>query len=115
MKKILSNIFFTTILSLLLTMFTLFWILNDEIVKSLFYYGDLEDVQLLEGITKIETEFYDSRIYLNVHIDKPLTCNKIVDLLGVKPVTVKTKVYFPMCYNVNRKFVQIIYSSGTEV
>ena len=113
MKNSLTNLCFTIVFSMIVTTFTVFWLLNDVLVKSIIFYDDPEQSQLIEGITKVDTEFYDSRIYLNVHIDRPLTCNKVVNLLGVKPVTVKTKVYFPVCYNIDNKFVQIIYSVGT--
>lgn len=115
MKNTLTNLYLTILFSLTVTAFVVCWLLNDDLVKSIFFYGEPEQIQLIEGITKIDTEFYDSRIYLNIHTDKSLTCNKIVNLLGVKPVTVKTKIYFPVCYSINNKFVQIIYSVGTAV
>lgn len=113
MKKILENGILTIFLAFILAIISLNLIINDSPIKSFLspksIYGQTN------GIKKIEIEFYHRRIYLNVHLSKPLSCSDVVSALGITPMVIKSKRYTPTCASIDNELIRITYTEDSEL
>jgi PDZ domain-containing secreted protein len=62
------------------------------------------------GIKNIETRYTNNLMYMNVHLNFPLTCNHVISALGVRTFYSGKREYIPVCKIVNSELIQITYS-----
>jgi hypothetical protein len=63
-----------------------------------------------DGISRAELEFDGGRIFLNVHLLRPLTCREVINQLGVSPMWIKNKTYSPSCSTMSDRLIRISYT-----
>jgi len=61
------------------------------------------------GINHIDVEFKDRNILLNVSLNKQLTCEELIDVLGIQNLAIKNRSYSPICSMVNSNLAVITY------
>jgi hypothetical protein len=66
------------------------------------------------GIKRVDIEFVDDKILINVRLLKPLTCENVTNILGISTFSLKGKQYIPTCVYKNKNSMSITYipSSG---
>jgi hypothetical protein len=113
MKYFLRTSFFAVLLSLVLTVLTLNWIINDDITKCFLdpVFFSVES----EAISNVDVEFSNRKIFLNVHLNQPMTCKEVITLLGIESFSIKEKVYAPSCSRIDKNLVKITYGEVIQV
>lgn len=99
------------VLLLVLIATAVYWV--DNVEESLLISS--ADTSLSSGIEKIDIEFSKRKIYLNVHISKPLTCKEVIDTLGIQTLPIKEKVFVPTCSAVSKELIRVVYTEAISV
>jgi hypothetical protein len=66
------------------------------------------------GIKRVDVEFSSRKIYLSVYLEKPLSCKRVIDVLGVGPLSIKTHTYVPTCNVINDELIKITYEEAIQ-
>lgn len=68
-----------------------------------------------DGITDVNIEFTNNKIYLTVTLSRPLTCSEVIKDLGITSLTVKDRTYAPRCNIVNPLLISITYEESISI
>jgi len=68
-----------------------------------------------DGINQINVEYDDKKVYMNIHISKPLSCKQLIQTLDLSSISIRNKTYIPACSNISNSIIQIVYYEATEV
>jgi hypothetical protein len=112
MKKVLVSNLFTIPLSILVTIITINWAMTGDPLKLFLTPQSLSSN--VAGIERVDVEFSNRKIFLSVHLDKPLTCNQVIKALGINQFVIKSRKYVPNCSIVNNELVKITYNEVVE-
>lgn len=89
------------------------WLVNEDPTESF-----LEPTLVAEKnreIRSVEFEHKNSKIFLKVHLNSPLTCDQVLTRLGITEFAVKEKSYTPVCIEVTDALVRITYLDGVRI
>jgi len=107
MTKFLGNGVVTVVLSLMLTVVTLNWLINDDPEKTLLKPTLLKNSG--ESIESLDLSYDNRDIILNVTLNKSISCTRAIEILRIENFEVRGRVYSPTCSIVNRRLIQIKY------
>lgn len=62
------------------------------------------------AIVSMEVEFNDREMYLNIYLNRPLTCEQVIQTVGIQSFMVKNTDYVPSCEIVNTNLIKITYT-----
>ena len=62
----------------------------------------------------VSMELHNNEIYLNVYHPKEITCNHLIENLGITQFTMKNKIYTPVCFSVDNNNKKIIYTEKVK-
>ena len=68
----------------------------------------------IDGVKSVSVRFDNDEIYLNVHSNRQLTCEIIVNSMNINTLIVRNHKYFPKCKVVNNELIQIVYSGSNH-
>lgn len=71
--------------------------------------NDIENTIVTSNIAGIDTSLNDSKVYLNVQVKGEITCKQAITALNIKLLTVKSKIYQPVCTHINGSLIRITY------
>lgn len=109
MKAIAKNYMMVVLLSVISAIAMMNWYYTGDPSRFFLLAHTLETKN--ENIDRVNVEFADRKVYLNVYLKKQTTCKKIVTDLGINTIIVGTKSYAPICAVVDRNLIKITYSS----
>ena len=72
-----------------------------------------EDIE--KDIKKISVEFDKDKIYLNIYVSKPMSCNEVTTKLQIETLPIREKNYSPSCSIVNKRLIRIVYSEKINI
>lgn len=107
MKKHLGCGIVATLLLLAFLALVLSWMINDDPIDPALQNN-------VNGVHKIDIRVYNRRIYVDVYLDNPKTCNDVVKILGIRPLVLRSKLFVPSCTEVNPRLIKIIYGETIE-
>lgn len=107
MKKLLGNSMVAILLSLPITVITMNWVITGSPDK--FFLSPHSLAGSVKGINKVDVEFQNRRIFLNVHLQAPMSCKKVIAELGVNPLVVEERTYVPTCSIMSEELIKITY------
>jgi hypothetical protein len=107
MNRSFGNIGITVILSAVGSVALLDWLVNDDATKL--FVSPVVNEYKQAGISKLDIEYKNNVILLNVTLSKPMSCNKIFEALDIGDLPLKGKVYSPVCTTVNPSLIVITY------
>ncbi len=112
MKNLLGSVATTALLAFVLSVVFMNWVINDDITKSFLNPKTLQGEA--EGIQRVDIEVADRKIYLEVHLTKPQSCQAVIKNLGIGAFVLKGKVYQPSCTEVNKELIKVVYSEAVQ-
>lgn len=92
---------------------TMNWLINEDPTES--FLKPVTTSEASGEIKNVEFEFYRNKIYLNVHLNSPLTCKEVIERLGITNFVIKDREYIPSCAVVSKSLIQITYVSGVQI
>lgn len=104
MSTFLGTSLYTAGLAFVMSTFTLGWLMDDRPPGESFSLASTND-----GINNIDLEFKNNAVHLNVHIDRPMTCDQVSTSLNLKSINVEDKVLIPECSKITTDLVIIVY------
>lgn len=107
-----GNLVISAIVSIAFSALTLNWLITDE-VEEMFFEQSTESN--LTGIKNLKINSKNNNIYLNVYISKPLTCKEVIDILEIKNLPFKGKIYSPHCEISTKELVIITYIENKNI
>jgi hypothetical protein len=113
MKMVAKNYLMVALLSVLSAIGIINWYCTGNPAQFFLFAHTLEVES--ENIEKVNVEFVDRKVYLNVHLRKQTTCKKIVADLGINTTVIGHRFYSPSCTMVNNGLIRIIYSERINV
>jgi hypothetical protein len=105
MKHSLGN----SVLAVVLSFFLTIWFFSDGVVGIFQLNLGKDTIQRLD----INVDY--RKIYLNVHLKRETTCEKIIQFLDIEPITIKEKRYTPSCRVITGKLIIITYDEITDI
>ncbi len=87
--------------SIFVILFSLSWVLFTEDNNSEFPVG----------IKKVDVEYRDRKVYLQVYTFRPLSCETVIKSLDIEPITIKDKTYSPKCTITDNLLITIVYEN----
>lgn len=89
------------------------------IALSLFFVNQNPNQGLIEstalsrsGIRDLDVEYVDGKIYLNVELISPKTCDELIDSLRIRALVIKTRTYQPTCLKISDTLMRITYTQS---
>lgn len=67
------------------------------------------------GIGKVEIEIKGRQIFLNIHLDEPMSCSQAIKALEISDLDVDGKTYIPICSMINYHLLRIQYEETMSV
>lgn len=67
------------------------------------------------GIGKVEIEIKGQRIFMNIHLDEPMSCSQAMGILDISTLDVDGKTYRPVCSVINYHLLRINYEETTSI
>ena len=61
------------------------------------------------GIEHLAIEYLDDSVLLNVKLNKPLTCDEILEIMDINDLPLRDKVYVPVCTTITLSSAVITY------
>lgn len=76
----------------------------------MFFLSDQQsNSKSLNGITQLEVDYYNKQIYMDITTDKAMSCEEVTRILGISPIYIESRMYFPACKVIGDRLIQIIY------
>lgn len=73
--------------------------------------AEISDIFLKkQGISNVLINFDKNSFYIDVVLDKQLTCDQVSILLDIKELTIGQKIFKPSCGFLSKKVIRIKYS-----
>jgi hypothetical protein len=114
MHALLTRLGISSIIAIVGTIIIMNWLINEDPTQWF-----LSPVSVSEfsntGISHLDIEFKNNAIHLNVALEKTMSCNQIINVLGVENLNVKEKIYVPVCKIINPKLAVITYREVTTI
>ena len=63
-------------------------------------------------IDRMEVEFNSHEMYLNIYVNRPVSCDMLVQSIGIESFIVKGTTYVPSCSIIDTSLVRITYTQG---
>jgi len=108
------NLAITLLLSLIGSFLIISWLFTEEPTKAFLYTSTNNDLPPA-GIKNYSMEFRDKSILLNIELNKSMSCEEVVEVLGIENITIKEHIYAPQCSIINPRFIVITYKEVTLV
>lgn len=89
------------------------WIEQDNSIKS--FIRPISASKDNRHINKVDIEFVDNKIYLNVEINEPMSCKETILQLGITPLDIKGRTFWPSCASLGPDLIKIVYTEVSEV
>ena len=70
----------------------------------------LENNIVRSNIVEVDTYLNAGRVYLNVQTTGEVTCKQVITTLGIKPFTIKSRIYQPVCTRISGTLIRITYA-----
>lgn len=67
------------------------------------------------GVSSLDVEYTDGKIYLNVQMIAPGTCDELVSSLKIQPITIKSRTYLPTCSKISDTLMRVTYTRSISV
>ena len=67
------------------------------------------------GIKDLDVEYVDGKIYLNIELSTPKTCNELVDSLKIQSIVIKSRTYQPACMKISDTLMRVTYTQLISV
>jgi hypothetical protein len=61
-------------------------------------------------IDRMEVEFNSHEMYLNIYVNRPVSCDMLVQSVGIESFIVKGTTYVPSCSIIDTTLVRITYT-----
>lgn len=107
MKHSMATVVISISLSVVASVLTLNWLVNDDASKSFLVHVSTE--YKITGIKHIALDFKENVILLNVDLTRPMPCEEVISVLGIEDLPIKGRMYTPMCTTVEPELVVITY------
>lgn len=107
MNRSFGNVGITVILAAVVSVALLDWLVNDDATKL--FVSPVVNEYNQAGITKLDIEYRDTVVLLNVTLSKPVSCKKIFEILDIGDLPLRGKIYSPVCTRVEPDLVVITY------
>ena len=80
------------------------------VAAGVFVYTESRDRPPIE---KVRIESHGKTILMTVFLNQPQTCEQVISGLGVKELSIKSKVYAPVCTVIKKDFMKIVFEEKT--
>ena len=67
------------------------------------------------GIGKVEIEIKGQQIFMNIHLDEPMSCAQALKVLEISNLDVDGKTYSPICNVINYHLLRINYEETVSI
>lgn len=67
-----------------------------------------------EGIDRVDVEFSEHNINLQVYLNTPQTCADVIRLLGIGAFVVQHKQFIPSCQEVGADLIKVVYTEQLQ-
>jgi len=67
------------------------------------------------GIKDLDVEYVDGKIYLNIELNTPKTCNELVDSLKIQTIVIKRRTYQPTCMKISDTLMRVTYTQSISI
>jgi len=79
-------------------------------------YNNGRDTKVSENsIGKVEIETKDRQIFLNIHLNKPVSCIQAIKVLKISDLSINGKIYIPICSMINYHLLRIKYEEAISI
>ena len=113
MKNALGTLCWSACVSFVTAIVLMNWLTNEDPTKS--FLRPVAMTEVSGEIKNVEIEFFKNKIYLDVHLNSPLTCPDVVERLGITSFVVKDREYIPDCKVLSESLIRITYLGGVQV
>lgn len=107
MKKLLGIGIGATLLFATVTVLTLNWLIHEDPLKFFLSPAILDGKA--NGIYSVDVEMTNRKIYLDVHLEHPQSCNTVIKSLGIGPFNLRNRIYVPSCAEVSENLIKVVY------
>ncbi len=67
------------------------------------------------GIGKVEIEIKGQRIFMNIHLEEPMTCDQALRILEISNLDIDGKTYSPVCNAINYQLLRVNYEETISI
>lgn len=67
------------------------------------------------GIGKVEIEIKGQRIFMNIHLDEPMSCNQVLRILEISNLDIDGKTYSPVCNVIHYYLLRVNYEETVSI
>jgi len=68
-----------------------------------------------DAINSVDKEIDADHVYLNIHLNKEITCSSAIEVLGVESFYVEEELYKPYCTKPKPLLIQITFKKSVNV
>lgn len=107
MKNVVAIIGIVSIISFVGSILLLNWIVNDDATKS--FLVATTDNHSIDGVANTYIIFDGKKVLLTVTLTHAMTCEELIDTLGLETLPLRGKIYAPSCTSVTKDTIIITY------